>query len=264
MKRIIFSIYGDNVNNVGESVTDYKSNNFRAYKDQLVKCKQVYANKCKADFVLIDTSLNNFVDIQFEKIRLLEEFARSYDEVLYLDFDVIPNYSARSIFDSVDTSKLSMHPLNRPLNGIYLRGALLSDWLDSQSMYVKTCSKRSMLLLEGINGNNLTYNTGVVLGNSEIIKQVNFIEQLDDMHELLEEACEDNLYPPEISRHFVPNNEVYISYLIEKNNIPHHDLSMNWNFILDDVKEYATASAELIHAVNKNFDMFKMLLDYNA
>lgn len=261
MKRIIFSIYGDNVDNVGESVTDYKSNNFRAYKDKLVKCKQVYADKCKADFVLIDTTLNNFVDIQFEKIRLLEEFAGSYDEVLYLDFDVIPNYSARSIFDSVDTSKLCMHPIKRPLNGFHLRGVLQADALDSQSVYVKLCSKKSMLLLEGINGNDFLYNTGVVLGNSEVIKQVNFIEQLDNMHELLEEACEDNLYPPEISRHFVPNNEVYISYLIEKNNIPHHNLSMNWNFILDDVEEYAPASAELIHAVNKNFDMFKMILD---
>ena len=112
-----------------------------------------------------------------------------------------------------------------------------------------------MLLLEGINGNNKCYNTGVVVGNSEIIKQINFTEQLDDMIELLGEAKEDNAFPDEICKHFTPNNEVFMSYLIERDNIPHVDLTMNWNFIMDDIgTRTVDEQGELIHWVTKEFE----------
>ena len=111
-----------------------------------------------------------------------------------------------------------------------------------------------MLLLDGINGNDHLYNTGVILGNSEIIKKINFTEQLSEMNDILDEAKEDSLFPEEISRNFYYNNEVYISYLVERDNIPHVDLTMNWNFIIDDVQTYPTSAGELLHYVRKEFD----------
>jgi len=254
MKRIIFSIFNGSIDQNHKSTNDYKLSQFNKYKDQLIECKQDYAKKCNADFVLHEVPITDYNTLQFEKIIQLEKYAYQYDEILYLDFDVIPIPSARSIFDSVDTSKICMHPLKRDLKHGQLRSALNDGWMDNQNVFAKTCAKKSMLLLDGINGNDHLYNTGVTLGNSEIIKKINFTKQLTDLHSLLDEAKEDSLFPEEISNNFYYNNEVYISYLVERYNIPHVDLTMNWNFIIDDVQTYPTSAGELLHYVRKEFD----------
>jgi hypothetical protein len=255
MKRIIFSIYTNTVDKVGYSVTDYKLDQFEKYKDKLVERKQIYADKCSADFVLVETVKSDFVDIQFEKIRLLEEYAKTYDEVLYLDFDVIPSKLARNIFECIDSSKISMHPLDRPLNGTDMRTFLRNACFDSQNMFVKTAAKKSMLVLEGLLPNDFVYNTGVILGNSSAIVELKFTERLDEMNDLMEDIKDDHMFPSQIGDHFVPNNEVYISYLIERYNIPHNDLTMNWNYIMDDIETIPDAKADFIHCVSKDFKL---------
>jgi len=254
MKRIIFSLFNGNVKQNHRSTNEYKLSQFNKYKPQLIECKQDYAKKCKADFVLHELPITDYNSLQFEKIIQLEKYANEYDEILYLDFDVIPSPSSRNIFDYIDTTKLGMHPLKRDLKHGKLKQALKGGWMDHQNVFVKTCAKKSMLLLDGINGNDHLYNTGVVIGNREIIKTINFAEQLNDLHNLLDEAKEDNLFPKEIYEHFYYNNEVYMSYLVERDNIPHIDLEMNWNFIVDDVQLYPTSAGELLHYVRKEFD----------
>ena len=108
-----------------------------------------------------------------------------------------------------------------------------------------------MLLLHDITGNNLVANTGVLIYNKNA--ELNFTEQLEEIHKTFIEACEDNLYPKEISNSWKPNNEVFYSYLIEKNKIPYDNIGLQWNFILDaDNTEYSP-SAHMIHQVNKDF-----------
>jgi len=254
MKRIIFSIFNGNVDQNHKSTNDYKLSQFNKFKSKLTECKNDYAKKCNADFILHEVPITDYNSLQFEKIIQLEKYAYEYDEILYLDFDVIPTNYARNIFDCIDTSKISMHPLRRDLKHGKLRSALNNNWMDNQNVFVKTCAKKAMLLLDGINGNDLLYNTGVTLGNSEIIKRINFTEQLSELHNILDEAKEDSLFPEEISNNFYYNNEVYISYLVERYNIPHVDLTMNWNFIIDDVQTYPTSAGELLHYVRKEFD----------
>lgn len=256
MNRIVFSIYNDNVDQNHKSTNDYKLSQFRKYSTQLKECKEHYANKCMADFVLHETKTTDYNSIQFEKIKHLEYYANHYDEVLYLDFDVVPTVWARNIFEVHDTSTICMHPLERKLRGSRLRAALNHDnGVDNQNVFVKTCAKKSMLILEGMSGNDLLYNTGVILGGNEVIKTLNFHEQLQDMHDLLDEAKEDSLFPESITRNFYYNNEVYISYLVERDEIPHTNLTMNWNFIMDDVQIEPVASAELMHHVRKEFEI---------
>jgi hypothetical protein len=264
MKRIIFSIFQPEVvqDKRFSSVDDYKKNQMIKWHDKLVDLKNKYAQKCSADFEMIYTDLNDYTLIQFEKIRLLEKYAKSYDEVLYLDFDVIPSANANNIFDSVDTSKLCMHPLIRKLSFREMNDVLCREMplIDPQTMFVKTCAKNAMLLLDGVNGNDICYNTGVVLGNKDIISKLNFSTQLEDMHALLEESKEDSVFPEEISQHFSFNNEVYISYLIERDSIPVYNLPVNWNFVLDD-RDIASSTEkgmhfDFLHLISKNFDLW--------
>ena len=255
MTRIIFSIFNDNIDQNHKSTNDYKLSQFKKYSTQLKECKEIYANLCNADFVLHQTKITDYNSIQFEKIKWLEHYADHYDEILYLDYDVVPTPWATNIFDVHDTSTLCMHPLRRDLKSGQLRSALNDDWMDNQNVFVKTCAKKSMLILEGMSGNDFLYNTGVVLGGSEVIKTLNFQEQLQYMHDLLDETKCDSLYPEPITRNFYYNNEVYISYLVERDEIPHTDLNMNWNFIMDDVQTNPTEAADLMHHVRKEFEI---------
>jgi hypothetical protein len=153
-----------------------------------------------------------------------------------------------------------MHPKIRKMTFSEMNDILVRNkpYLDSQNMFVKTCAKNAMLLLDEIDPSDKCYNTGVIIGNSDIIKSLQFTDQLDVLHQLLDEAREDNVFPEEVYKHFIYNNEVYMTYLVEKNNIPFHDLTTNWNFILDDrgLTSVDIINYNLLHVVNKDFDIW--------
>lgn len=254
MKRIIFSIFNDSVDQNHKSTNDYKLNQFRKYRHQLESAQRAYAKKCGSDYVLHETNITDYNSIQFEKIFLLEEYADQYDEIVYLDFDVVPTAKAPNIFETIDFNTIAIHPLIRSPDRKELRSALDFGWFDTMNVYCKTCAKNAMLLLDDMRGTDKVYNTGVVAGGKEVIKQLRFKDQLQDMKDLLVEATEDSVYPEEITKNFYFNNEVFITYLIERNNIPYTDLSMAWNFILDGYCPDISDAAYFVHHVNKEFE----------
>ena len=68
MKRIVFSIFNGDVDQNHKSTNDYKLSQFNKYKPQLIECKQDYADKCNAEFVLHEVPITNYNALQFEKI----------------------------------------------------------------------------------------------------------------------------------------------------------------------------------------------------
>lgn len=254
MKRIVYSIFNDQVDQNHKSTNDFKASQFRKYKDLIEQSQKQYADKCGADYLLHNTPTTDYNNIQFEKITLMEQLSDQYDQILYLDFDVVPAPHAPNIFESHDFNTIGMHPLFRTPMRSQLHDALKYKWFDTMNVYCKTCAKNAMLLLDDILGNEGIYNTGVVVAGKDVIKQLNFTRQLESLHSLLDEARGDSVFPPEIYNTFYYNNEVYISYLIEKNNIPHTNLGMQWNFILDGYQQDPTAAGYFIHHVNKQFE----------
>ena len=263
MKKIIFSIFNDNVDQNHKSTNNFKLSQFRKHAPELERVQQQYAEQVGADYVLHRSSTTDYNKLQFEKIIQFEKYAYEYDAVLYLDFDIIINNGAPNIFNKIDLNTIGAHPLERlKLNKDFrtqenqrLRSFLKNDNFDRQNVFCKTCAKNAMLLLDGIYGTSKLYNTGVVIGGSEVIKSLNFAERIESLNTLLDEASDDCIYPLEISRQFYHNNEVYITYLIEKHNIPYTDLGIQWNFILDNViQAYPVDSAYFIHHVNKEFE----------
>tara|TARA_A100001015_G_scaffold310088_1_gene410774 strand:- start:655 stop:1434 length:780 start_codon:yes stop_codon:yes gene_type:complete len=254
MKRIIYSIYTNNLD-PHTSATDFKKSQFEKYKYKLEESQKQYAKLCNADYFLHKTSTVNYNNVQFEKILLLEKHAENYDEILYLDFDVVPMTKV-NYFEFHDMNKLSCHALNRKPKEVDLR-----RWLNKgkqqhqQNVYVKTCAKNAMLSLDFINGNDLLINTGVIGCNKNIVNQIDFSNKRNILYNILEEAMTDNLYPDELSKSFFHNNEVYLSYIVEKYNIPFINLGMPWNFILDGYCRKPSAAAHLLHHVNKEFEI---------
>ena len=252
MKRIIYSIYTNNLD-PHSSAPDHKRSQFEKWKSEIEESQKQYALLCGADYCLHTTETTCYNNIQFEKLIKLEEYAKDYDEILYLDFDVVPHTKV-NYFEYHDMSHLTGHALDRTpdLNQF---SKIVRNGLHNQNMFAKTCAKNAMLLLDSIKGNSLIINTGVIGCNKNIAYEIDFLNRLSFLHETLDEAKEDNLYPKEISDGFFHNNEVYISYIVERFNIPFTNIGMPWNFILDGYCGTPSSAAHLVHHVNKEFEL---------
>ena len=219
MKRIIYSIYTDALDD-HRLVNDFKRSQFKKYKNKIVECQKKYATLCNADYKLFDTKNKNYDDVQFEKIFLLEKLSLKYDEMLYIDFDVIP-LTNKSFFEIFD------------LNNICLHYTLKPKWKIEQ--------KKLMLAQEGMTSNNKIANTGVLGINKDAVNSLNFSKKILNIKKQYSD--------------YKPNNEVYISYLLEKYKLSHTEIGMQWNFILDNFSPWPSAGAYMLHHVKKEFDL---------
>jgi len=254
VKRIIFSQYNDNIDQNTISTNQYKLSQFRKYSNQLEQAQREYADRCGAEYVLHRLDITDYDTLQFEKILQLERYAENYDQILYLDFDVVPNKRAENIFDVFGDS-LAMYPLYRDQHKHELKWNIENDTYDNQNVYCKTCAKNSMLILDDGNISPKLYNTGVTYGSSNAINNLKFSQQLNDMKELLDETLNDSIYPDSITKNFFHNNEVFITYLIERDKIECTDMNIHWNFILDGFQKESTDIAYFTHHVNKEFEL---------
>lgn len=254
MKRIIFSVYDETIPVTGYSVTDYKRQQFQKYKDRLKETQKQYAEKCGADYVCYDLATDSYIDLQYQKIVLFEQLAEKYDEIVYFDLDVVPQPHAPNIFETLDLTKINMYPREKNMGNNEMRQNLQHSLMDSMNVFIKICAKNSMLILDDCDGDrHYIYNTGIMAANKQVAQSLQFAKRLPEMIELLEEAKEDSIFPDEITSNFVPNNEVFMTYLVEKYNIPYNDLPMQWHFIVDHSVEYSPAGY-LTHFVNKRFE----------
>ena len=112
MKNIIYSIYIENEElNLSEKHL-YTKIQLKKHYDKLIEVKQNYANICNAKFIVYgnDTYYQKFrkkyEGLEFDvinlyKIHMLERLSNEYNNVLYLDLDVIPNTS-ENFFEMFD------------------------------------------------------------------------------------------------------------------------------------------------------------------
>ena len=193
--------------------------NWSAHKNIIVNKQKEYAYACNAEYnhFVVD---HNFTDLMFFKILKAEELTKKYDKVLYLDCDVVPK-TEKSFFNSHDFDKICLHRTQKP------------DW--------KIQHKQMMLHMDNIQGNDLICNTGVFGISKKSAEALMFSERLDDTKEF---HCEMS---------YEPNNEVCISYMIERYNVPLKDIGMQWNFILDRNFKEETAACYFIHYSSKIF-----------
>lgn len=254
-KNIIFSIWSD-LTEEHTSVNDYKKKSFQIYKNKLIELQKKYAYYCKADYEIFKPKSTDYANVQFDKIFKLEELCKYYDNVVYFDLDVIPN-TRYNIFNSFNFDNICVYeyPIDtademaRTISTRIKNGAPIS----AMNRYSKVCAKNAMLLINDIAGNENIVNTGVVCGNAKSINNLKFSDRMNEMNKTLNIAMKDNLYPDEISKAWVKNNEVYFSYLLERYKIKFNNIGIQWNYILDDLVSKPTAAAHLIHQVNKDF-----------
>lgn len=268
MKRIVYSIWNDDM--APSHQPSFKIDQMKKYAIQIEESQAQYAKNMGAEYRLFSTKSNQYPDIQMDKICLLEKLADEYDELLYLDFDVIPMDGAPCIFDMVNLDEINMLPLYKYYGNVGGNGRAperennfakwrVPDYMDTidfdpMNVYCKIAAKKSMMMIEhDVVGHDYVFNTGVVVAGCEVVKKLKFGENMQFMTDLVHEAIDDTLFDERISKHFTPNNECFITFLVESNNVPHNELSMAWNFIVES-GTLNKQSCYLAHMVNKEFD----------
>ena len=308
MKNVIYSVYTNiSDNQLRQSDTFYGDNisksektriQFEKYKNRLIHSKTEYAKICNADFILFDEVDKKFVNDEFDSINfykhhLMEKLLKEYDNVLYLDFDVIPN-TTESFFEVHDMNKINVHAVDATKNNTWCESALI-EWkkyekgkprnigteekpdlmtpkriselhFDKYHMYCKSLCKLSMLAIEMIlSKDHHVVNTGIIGGSSESLSQIKMTERMDEMISIFNEAVEEELFDHFTKHHFI-NNEIFFSFILDRYKLNWNNLPFDWHYYVYPEEDNHTEnwknilktklkSAKLIQMISKDFDL---------
>lgn len=261
MKRIIFTSY-DDLNNSGASKLDSTAANQVAdYFDRLVENKKSYADSIGVDFKLYHNTMQDFfvfgetpfTAVNLYKHHLMHELTKEYDEVMYVDMDVLFN-TKKNVFEELELDK-GIHVLHQD-------DEIISKNIN-ELLFKKIGLRNSTLkyhitkdLLDG--KDNHVLNTGIVIGKSKHLKQIKLVERLPHIIEKinnLKDQVGSSRDPVYLRAHYYPNNESAFSYILEKYNIPYVIMDRKWHTICDHVVRQKS-EGEIYHFINKNFYTF--------
>ena len=170
MKNIIYSIYIENKEPNLSEKHQFTKTQLEKHYDRLVDVKKEYAKHCNAEYRIYgnDTYYQKFKKkfdgfefdiINLYKIYLWEELGKEYDNVLYLDLDVIPN-TTENFFETFDMNKICVYSPNAIKENVWTKTMLKNykknihsfDYLmtktDKYNEYVKAMCKRAMLAID--------------------------------------------------------------------------------------------------------------------
>jgi len=287
MKSVIFSIYiqipEEDLDNPGwyneegklqdtdksKQTKDY----FAKYYDKLKQRHIDYARTLGVDYILheYDNDYTKYVSyfkknypqisvydiINFYKQELMKRYAYKYDEVCYLDFDVIPN-TDESIFDVVKHDEFGCAETNRE-----------AEWgKNVETKYYNTCIRNpsskywnchAMLNEIGLDPDTDVFNTGIMVAASKMIKRLDYFGEFEEVLDLMSKVKYDksSMYPHNIQRIFNYDNETVFAFKRIINNIKIKYLGNDWHHKVQDEKWYVfNENAKMYHVINKRFGKF--------
>jgi len=283
MKNLIFSIYvpitersirtNTYFEDGGVSKSQTTKTQFEKYKHKLIDVKRQYAEQCGADFVLIEHVDQQFFNDEFDSINfykhhLIEKFCNDYDNILYMDFDVIPN-TAQSFFDTHSMDVVNVHAVDATKQNTWPYNAkqskkdykqILDVHFDRYHMYCKAKCKLAMLSVGDVmSQDHHVANTGIIGGSSQALSKVQITKRLPHCVDALQQAVQENMFGSSITQYYFANNETFYSYILDKHNIKWHNMTPEWHTMIMDQSSYDIKhqihNAKLVHMINKKFDM---------
>ncbi len=279
MKNIIYSIYIENKDSNLSEKHLFTKNQLEKHYDRLIDVKKKYADICNAEFVIYgdDDDYKEFKSkykgyefdlINLYKIYLWEKLGKKYNNVLYLDLDVVPNTN-ENFFDTFDMNKICVYAPNATIDiwsqedkERYKKGKInfskVISHKDKYDMYVKALCKKSMLAIDNkLDTDYLIANTAILGANSNAISKLKFTERLDSMIDVLNKSKKEKLFGEEVSKLFFANNEIFFHYLLDKDNIDWYNLPKEWHTYVmrkSDKISKELKSGKMIHLINKKFE----------
>ena len=268
MNRLIFSLYvevPDNqfVDNVETNLNTKKQMNEN--HQRLIDCKKEYADSIGVDFVMVNKYLDYYDEmkskypflttyniINFYKIYLLYKFSSKYDEILYLDFDVVPN-TKENFFEVWDLSK-GVAVLNN--NDKVLRMSQITETTQTiRSPTAKYYNTQAMLLDMGMKTENDVINTGIIGINKSNLFKLGYFNNFDqDMIKMTQLRFDTSVFPKKIVDYFGYDNETLFGVKLKQNDVSVQWLDDKWHYFFDNWL-FIPKDTKLIHAINKRFDI---------
>ena len=229
--------------------------------------KEAYAKKLGYDFKLFEYGpdwilfeqklkrehpyLTTYNIVNFYKIHLLYELAKQYDEVLYLDFDVVPMQHV-DFFEHWDLTK-GIAVLNN--NDRVLVPENVNDSSTTiRSPTAKFYNAQAMLFEKGLSTKNDVINTGIIGASAEHLNTLAYFEDFDKNLKLMTNLTkESDLHPPRLLKYFGWDNETLFAVKIKENNVPILWLDDKWHYFFSNQK-HVPQKVILCHTINKDFD----------
>ena len=286
MKRVIFSLYIDipskdidifdkNILKTGDTPMNIRTKEqFAKHYGDLCACKQIYADAIGADFILYeyDTNFSIWSEkikheypyltmyniINFYKIHLMYELAMKYDEILFLDFDVVPMKN-ENFFEAWDLTK-GIAVLNNNDR------VLVPENVDDSSTTIRSPTAKfynaqAMLFEKGLSTKNDVINTGIIGASAEHLNTLAYFKDFDKNLKLMTNLTkESDSHPPRFLKYFGWDNETLFAVKIKENNVPILWLDDKWHYFFSNQK-HVPQKVILCHAINKDFDTVWRVMD---
>ena len=285
MANVIYSIYieieKENYDqNIGSYYYDEKTGvsksrrshyEYEKYKKELALCKEIYSDVIGCDFILFgnDKDYKNFSKkmlsecphlskyeiINFYKFDRAVHCAKTYDNVLFLDFDVIPN-NFHNWFDYFDPSKF--HVQDSPIRVSLPKDVLSGRWqLDARAPEAKMYNAGKLLEMYNLDtDDNKPWNTAIMGFTSEMMDKLDYFKDFTLTMEAMYLLKQQNL-PKPYKRLLGYDNETLFGFRIIQHKIPYQILPVKWHYLVDDLSiKKVHDNICFCHCIDKQFGRF--------
>jgi hypothetical protein len=200
--------------------------------------------------------------VNFYKIHLMYQLKEEYDEMLYMDLDVVP-VTSESFFDAWDLSKGMVIRHTTPMVEIRIedikrreKSFIKKGRTDSiRSPAAKYWNNKALLMEHGINDADATvFNTGIVGINKQSLEELDYFADFDYIIEVMTDLKEEqpSMWPTYIQHMFGWDNETIWGFYCVKKNLQIQTIDSNWHYFLDKGK-FIPKSSKFIHVIHKDF-----------
>jgi hypothetical protein len=293
MKRIIFSLYID----IDKSELDYQAPYawdteqlpktektkllFQEYYPWLKERHIDYARALGIDYTLYENDekwyefkkyfnktypqVTAYNVVNFYKIHLLYELSKEYDEILYLDFDVVP-LNNDNFFEAWNLQNNGIAILQNNAHVLY-RYHEVTDSVHISSIRSPTAKHwncKAMLIECNMSGDNDVFNTGIIGAAAKDIKKLDYWSDFDKTIALMDTLKSDvDMWPKEIRLMFGYDNETIWGYKVKMNDVKIQWLDEKWHHFLDRW-DYIKPGCTLCHVINKKFKYVRNWYEKNS
>jgi hypothetical protein len=270
MKRVIYSLYievpdDEFVDNIETNLNTKKQ--FKQNYIKLLANKQWYADQINVNFKMFEYNdykeyhnyfkkkypfITTYNIINFYKIHLLYELSKSFDEILYLDFDVVC-LTKDNFFETWNLNNgicvYNNSSLVKSIEAITERSQTI------RSPTSKYYNAQAILIEKGLTPKNNVVNTGIIGANKNHINQLKYFDEFDkDINLMTQLKSNYDVFPKKIVDFFGYDNETLFSVKLKEHNVPVQWLDSVWHYFFWD-QGFIPNETKFVHAVNKKFDI---------
>lgn len=297
MKRVIYSIYIDipqgeldwqpPYHGEKESKNDKSKREFAKHYEWLVNRQREYAESIGVDYkIFLDDDqwkdfksdyqkrypfLTTYNIVNFYKIHLMYYLKDQYDEILYIDLDVVP-FTKISFFDEWDLQ--SAVAIKRNAHGAETSHEHISRQEERflatgknhsiRSPAAKFWNSRAMLMeYDKFIDEPSVFNTGIVGISRKHLEQMDYFNDFDTFLEVMTELKEDeySLWPTYIQSIFGWDNETLWGVKHYLNDVPTEWLDGRWHYFMDKMN-LIPENVRFVHVINKEFAFTRRRYEY--